>query len=185
MKKQYRTLLGASLSLLACIMLVNEAVPLTVAKISLEEMTSRSNLVIYGTVVSAHSQWEGKAINTYTRVRVQETLKGTDGEFVTVKQMGGRVGDITDEVTGSPELTQGEDVVLFLVEWQGNYWIHSIVLGKFSVVTQKGSLVAYNDFNNVGLIDPVTRREITDPTKKINAFPLESFLNEIRSLSTR
>jgi len=185
MKKQYRTLLGAALSLLACIMLVNEAVPLTVAKISLEEMTARSNLVIYGTVLSAHSQWESKAINTYTRVRVRETLKGTDGEFVTVKQMGGRVGDISDEVTGSPELIQGEDVVLFLVEWQGHYWIHSIVLGKFSIVTQNGNLVAYNDLNNIGLIDPVTNREVVDVSEKINAFPLDSFLNEIRSLSNR
>ena len=61
MKKKYRTLLGAVLSLFACIMLVNKAVPLTVVKINLEEMTARSNLVIYGTVVSAHSQWEGKS----------------------------------------------------------------------------------------------------------------------------
>ena len=99
--------------------------------------------------------------------------------------MGGRVGDITAEVTGSPELIQGEDVVLFLVEWQGSYWIHSIILGKFSVVEQNGDLVAYNDLNNIGLIDPVTRREITDPTKKTNAFPLGSFMNEIRSLSNR
>jgi hypothetical protein len=166
-------------------MLVNEAVPLTVAKISLDRMTLGSNLIIYGTVVSAHSLWEGQAINTYTSIRVKETLKGEGREFITVKQMGGRVGDITDEVTGSPELNQGEDVILFLVDWQGNYWIHSIVLGKFSIVTQNGNLVAYNDLNNVGLIDPVTNREVIDATEKINAFSLDSFLNEIRSLSTR
>ena len=185
MKKQYKTLLAVVLSLLTSIILVNEAVPLTVAKISLDQMTMGSSLIIYGTVVSAHSLWEGQAINTYISIRVNETLKGEGQEFITVKQMGGRVGDITDEVTGSPELKEGEDVILFLVEWQGSYWIHSIVLGKFSIVTQDGILVAYNDLNNVGLVDPVTNHEVTDPTKKTNAFPLDSFLNEIRSLSSK
>jgi hypothetical protein len=185
MNTRYKTLAGVLLSIVMCFVLVNEAVPLTVAKISLQQLTTQSNLIVYGTVGSARSQWEGKAINTYTRVRVRETLKGEDERFVIVKQMGGRVGTIADEVTGSPELKDGEDVVLFLVEWEGNYWIHSIVLGKFSVLTQDGNLVAYNDLNNVGLINPVNGREITDPTQKTNAFPLESFLNEIRSLSSK
>ena len=185
MNNKYRILAGTVLCILGCVLLVNEAVPLTVAKISLQELTAQSNLVIYGTVVSANSQWEGQAINTYTSIRVKETLKGDGQEFVTVKQMGGRVGDITDEVTGSRELKGGEDVILFLVEWKGHYWIHSIVLGKFSVVTQNGNLVAYNDLNNVGLIDPVTNREVIDATEKTNAFPLGSFMGEIRSLSNR
>jgi hypothetical protein len=185
MNHKYSTLAGTVLCILGCVLLVNEAVPLTVAKISLQELTAQSNLVIYGTIVSAHSRWEGQAINTYTSIRVKETLKGEGREFITVKQMGGRVGDISDEVTGSPELKEGEDVILFLVEWKGSYWIHSIVLGKFSIVTQNGSLVACNDLNNVGLIDPVTKREVTDPTKKTNAFPLGSFMNEIRSQSSK
>lgn len=185
MKTPAKLLLAAMLGLAACMVFVSDAIPLTVEKVSLERMAAESNLIVYGTVVTSHSQWEGNVINTYTTIRVHESLKGSAGDFVTVKQMGGRVGDKGDEIPGSPKLKPDEDVVLFLVEWNGNYWIHSIVLGKFSVVTRKGQRVAYNDLNNVGLIDPTTGREVSNITEKINAFPLDSFMSEIRATVNR
>jgi len=164
-----------------CILVVDIATPLTVEKIGLERMTRESNVIIYGRIRSTYSQWEGKNIFTYSSIQVYESPKGWSERTVIVKQTGGKVGDIGLEVDGTPKLNRGEDVVLFLVQWQGHLWIHSIVLGKFSVVREEGDLVAYNDLNNVGLIDPVTKQEIVDPTKKTNHFPLASFMSEIRS----
>ncbi len=166
-------------------LVVATTLSLTVENISLERMTQESHTVVYGTVLSSRTQWEGNNIYTYTTLRVKESLKGEKGSTLTVKQLGGTVGEISQEISGSPTLGRNEDVVLFLVRWQNEYWIHSIVLGKFSVVSEENRLVAFNDLNNIGLIDPVKRQEITRPNEKANHFPLHSFLAEVRSFISK
>ena len=42
-----------------------------------------------------------------------------------------------------------------------------------------------NNLNNVGLVDPVTREEITDPGEKNTHFPLHEFLQQVRSLAVK
>ncbi len=176
----------AGLFLLAGLLcLVHAAVPLTVERISLERLTRSSQLIIRGNVLRSVSRWEDRNIYTYTTVRVLESLKGEAQPEITVKQMGGTVGEISEVISGAPELENGEEVVLFLVDWRDHYWIHSIVLGKFSVVLREGTPVAYNNLNNVGLIDPVTKREITGPSDHVSAFPLAPFMSEIRSYTTQ
>ena len=125
--------------------------------------------------------WEGNNIYTYTQLEVIDPIKGTSGDRLTVKQLGGKVGEDALEVPGSPKLKQGEEVVLFLVRWNDAYWIHSIVLGKFSVKRDQGRVEAINDLNNVGLIDPATGSEITDAAGKINTIPLDLLKAQVRS----
>jgi len=177
--------LALSLAAATCLLAPGIALALTVENISLERMTRESHTIVYGTVLSSHAEWEGKNIYTYTTIQVRESLKGARSASLTVKQLGGTVGDVGQEVSGTPRLRQGEDVVLFLIQWQGAYWVHSIVLGKFSIVKQDGGLVAFNDLNNIGLIDPVTKREITQANQKSNHIPLGRFLDEVRSFVNR
>jgi hypothetical protein len=180
------TQLRAGLFLLAGLLVfVHAAVPLTVERVSLERLTRSSQLIVRGKVLRSISRWEDRNIYTYTTIRVLESLKGGAQPEITVKQMGGTVGEISEVISGAPELQNGEEVILFLVSWKNNYWIHSIVLGKFSVVLENGAPVAYNNLNNVGLIDPVTKREVTGPSARINAFPLVPFVSEIRSYSSQ
>jgi hypothetical protein len=181
MKHHLKWLLGTGAFILVWLAVATEGLSLTVENISLERMARESHAIVYGTALSSYSQWEGKSIFTYTTIRVKESLKGENGATIVVKQMGGHVGDIGQEVSGSPQLHRNEDVVLFLTRWNGSYWIHSIVLGKFSVVSEENGMVAFNDLNNIGLVDPVTRQEITQPNKKLNHIPLQNFLNEVRS----
>jgi uncharacterized protein (UPF0333 family) len=168
-----------------CLLAAGIAFSLTVENISLERMSRESHAIVYGTVLSSYSQWEEKNIYTYTTVRVKESLKGNNGSTITVKQLGGTVGEIGQEVSGSPRLNREEDVVLFLTQSKGAFWIHSIVLGKFSIISENGRQVAFNDLNNIGLIDPVTKEEITQPNQKSNHIPLQNFLGEVRSFNTR
>jgi hypothetical protein len=159
-------------------------VGLTVKKTSVEELTASSQLVLHARVGSSSSQWEDKNIYTYTQIEVIEPIKGSPPERVTVKQLGVRVGQEALEVPGTPRLEQGEEVVLFLVRWNDAYWVHSIVLGKFTVERAEGRAVAVNDLNNVGLIDPATGQEITDAAAKLNAVPLDLLKRQIRSYVT-
>ncbi|MBM2841742.1 MAG: hypothetical protein HW412_2270 [Bacteroidetes bacterium] len=161
------------------------ALSLTVEKLSLERMARESHTIVHGTVLSSYSQWEDKNIYTYTTIRVTESLKGNRGSSITVKQLGGTVGEIGQEISGTPRLHQGEDVVLFLIQWKDALWIHSIVLGKFSVINEGNGPVAFNDLNNIGLVDPVTKQEITQPNQKSNHIPLPNFLGEVRSFVSR
>ena len=175
--------LALSMVIGLCLVVAGIAFSLTVEKLSLERMTRESHTIVYGTAISSYSQWEDKNIYTYTTIRVRESLKGDNSTSIVVKQLGGTVGDAGQEVSGSPKLHQGEDLVLFLIQWKGAYWIHSIVLGKFSVINENNRPVAFNDLNNIGLIDPATREEITQSNQKSNHIPLQSFLSEVRSFT--
>jgi len=181
MRTFHKTLLTCVLGISGLLLIADFARALTVENISLQRLTTESNLIVYGRIESSYSQWEGKTIYTYTTLRVNESLKGEGGSLVTVKQLGGTVGETGLEVPGTPKLIAGEDVVLFLTRWQDQYWIHSIVLGKFSVITTAGETFAYNDLTNIGLIDPVTKREVTAQDAKQNNFPLQSFLATVRT----
>lgn len=170
---------------LATVFIMQVALPLTVEKISLERMTRESGAIVHGRVLSYTSQWEGSNIFTYTKVRVAESLKGDVPTVVTIKQLGGEVGDMASEIPGTPKLRIGEDVVLFLTPWQGHYWIHSIVLGKFTVSSENGREVAVNDLHNIGLIDPMTKKEITDASQRESRFALSEFLTRVRVLAAQ
>lgn len=161
------------------------ATALTVKRATIEELSTESPVVIHGRVLHSSSRWEGGAIYTYTEVKVIDLLKGETGSTVTVKQLGGTVGSDGLDIPGAPKMDQGEEVVLFLVDWKDHYWIHSVVLGMFTVVDDNGARLAINDLNNIGLIDPETGLEITDAASKTNAIPLVRFKEQIRSYSEK
>lgn len=185
MRMLIKTLAAMVLGLAVIICVSDLATSLTVEKISLQKLTDDAVLIVHGRVLSSFSQWEEGNIYTYTAVKVSQVLKGEESATITVKQMGGRVGDIAEEIPGAPTLVRGEEVVLFLVHWRENYWVHSIVLGKFSVIEEQGMKRAVNDLNNVGLIDPATGREVTEVEEKVNSFPLDAFLNHVQLMSRR
>lgn len=83
---------------------------------SVEEMAARSHAVVRGTVVRSEARWDasGRRIQTYTQVRVTESLKGGLSGVVVVRQPGGRVGDLEQLASGAAAFSPGEDVVLFL-----------------------------------------------------------------------
>lgn len=162
--------------------LLNRGFSLTVEYISLDRMTKESQLIVYGKVISQYSIWEDKSIYTYTTIEIYDVLKGNyKSNKVVVKQMGGTVGYISQVVDGTPKLELGKEVVLFLRDWKGAYWIHSIVLGHYNVIVEKGKKFVFNDLNNIGLIDPTTKKLITSPNKIENRFEFTSFVNTVKS----
>ncbi len=166
--------------------LVKNISALTVEYIGLERMTKESQIIVYGRVVSAYSVWEDKSIYTYTTIEIKELIKGEfKSQKIVVKQMGGTVGYISQVVDGTPKLEIGKEVVLFLRDWKGAYWIHSIVLGHFQVYEENGKKFAVNSLNNVGLVDPVTKKLITDVSKLENRFELNTFIQSVKNLAQK
>jgi len=155
---------------------------LTVEYASLEELTVESNSIIYGKVTSTFSQWEDKNIYTYTKIEILNSIKGNQksNNEIIVKQLGGTIGEIGQEVNGSPKLKQNSEVFLFLVNWKNNYWIHSIILGYYEVLEINGEKFAINDFNNVHIIDPQTKKPVQVEDIKTN-YNLNSLISEVKN----
>lgn len=165
---------------------VHQLMALTVELIGLERMTRESQIIIYGKVISSYSVWEDKSIYTYTTIEIKELIKGEyKSQKIVVKQMGGTVGYISQVVDGTPKLEIGKEVVLFLRDWKGAYWIHSIVLGYFQVYEENGKKYAVNSLNNVNLIDPSTKRLITDVSRLENRFELNAFIQYVKILAQK
>jgi len=168
----------------AALVVAVTASALTVKKASVKKLTEDAALIVRGKVVAQTPRWVDGNIFTFVTLAIDEQLKGDyRGKTVVVKNYGGTVGDLGQEVTGAPVFSAGEEVLLLLTFWKGEYMIHSIALGKFSIVQEKGERYAINDLTNVTLVDPATHQEFTSPAEKFNKVKLETLLQQIRAFA--
>jgi len=133
---------------------------IVVEKTTIEELTNSSSLIVYGKIKEKRCFWEGKQINTYLILQVYDVIKGeVSTEEVTIKQMGGTIGAYSDEIDGQPIYEPGNEVVFFLIDWKGNYKIHSIAVGGYSIVKTGGETYAVNKFNDITFNEPLAKRQ--------------------------
>jgi hypothetical protein len=85
-----------------------------VLRASLDEMLRDCPLVFEGVVVDAWSVSSPSGVHTWLRFRVDETLKGTASEALALRFRGGRIGDVVEEVAGSPIPQVGERGIFFV-----------------------------------------------------------------------
>jgi hypothetical protein len=157
---------------------------LTIARATLEELTSESELIIYARVAVSECRWENEAqktISTFADLEILEVIKGQNSVKVTVKQLGGQMGDWGMVISGTPYLQRGDEAIFFLVPHGEYYEIHSIALGLFRIYEDESGLQkVVNDLSNINLIDPRTQSEVT-PGEKVQAFDLRPFVSQIKS----
>jgi hypothetical protein len=182
-------MLSRTLIFISLILLVswNLCYPLTIAQANLEELTSESELIVYARVAVSECRWEDEAlrtISTLADLEVLETIKGQKPEKVTVKQLGGQVGDWGMVISGTPYLRPGDEAIFFLVP-KGEYFeIHSIALGLFRIYQDDtGKQKVVNDLTDIHLINPQTELEVR-PAEKVQAFDLIPFIDQIKSYRT-
>lgn len=83
---------------------------------TIRELTKQANIVFTGTVDDSRSEWneDNTQIYTYVTFSVDELIKGVaPSKKVTIKQLGGTMGDITLYIVGAPGFEKGEEVLLF------------------------------------------------------------------------
>jgi hypothetical protein len=136
----YRTYLAIGFILVAAFFteafLAKEASPLMV-KISLEDLTKRTDLILVGKVKRIECEWNGDStrIFTYVTIAVEIPIKGVSGaEELTIRQLGGTVDSLTLWVSDTPQFKQGEEVLVFLepVE-RAHYSVVGWFQGKFTI----------------------------------------------------
>lgn len=142
-----RRVLGTTLIVMAACL----AWATMVKPMSVEQLSTAASNIVEGQASESWTSWNAThtRIYTYTRVKVSRALKGTPGDTVVVKQVGGSAGGYTQHVAGVQPMQNGENAVLFLrpsVAGDGTMVIVGLMQGHFRVArdSQSGATVVSN-----------------------------------------
>lgn len=118
--------------------------------ISLEQLSTRATLIIYGEVVSNQVKKDEPHghIVTFTEFNIIELIKGNAGDSHTIKQIGGSLkeSNIRLRIHGVPEFVTGKEYVVFLPEKSQRGFSSPLGLhqGAFSVESINGEKIVSN-----------------------------------------
>ena len=129
------------------------ALPLSASqfiKLSFDQVAREATYIVRGDVEQVWSAWDEshEVIFTYAMVRVNRYFgESTGPDVLVVREAGGTVGDYTQEAIGFPMIRRGENVVLFLSQWDdsSDFRIHAFNQGKFLVRMRNGVEVLVED----------------------------------------
>jgi hypothetical protein len=127
----------------------------TLARMSVDDLTHSAGAVARLRCVAHESRWDRGEIWTFTRFAVIESWKGSLPTHVTIRLLGGHVGELTSIVPGVPRFEPGDEAVLFLettragdfsvTGWtQGTFRIHRAGAGQELVTQQTAAYTAYD-----------------------------------------
>ncbi|HYC62858.1 MAG TPA: hypothetical protein VEK79_25180 [Thermoanaerobaculia bacterium] len=133
-------------SLILVSLLLALAVPLSASQfkeMSFDEVATESQYIVRGHVVDTWSAWDDshEVIFTYATLRVSRYFGEVAGpDTLVVREVGGTVDGYTQEAIGFPAIRRGENVVLFLSQWEdsADYRIHAFNQGKYLVRQRQG-----------------------------------------------
>lgn len=134
-----------ALSLIAFLLIVS-AMPLSASQFidqAFDDVARGATYIVRGSVVDTWSAWndDHDVIFTYATVRVSRYFGERAGpDTLLVREVGGTVDGYTQEAIGFPAIRRGEQVVLFLTEWENStdLRIHAFNQGKY-LVRQRGN----------------------------------------------
>lgn len=180
-----RSLTLASLATVALgIGLADRADATVVKALTLAEKCAIAPIVVHGLVERVETEWEvpGATLETRVTVKVIEGLKGDAkaGARIIVRQAGGTLGEVTQQIPGTSTFEPGEEAVLFL-EPVGPYLVElGIGIGKYAVDGTGQKLVTHAP-EVAGARQDERGRMIVTPLVPMTPEPLASFLKKVRS----
>jgi len=154
------------------------ALATTVQKLTLQDLAKKSDSIVMARVDDAVASWDAghKEIYTFITLNVLQPVKGNQGATtITLRQLGGTVGNIASVVPGMPSFRKGEEVVVFLTQKDaaGYPWVMGLEQGKYTVTTGKnGVKMVRNDLAGTELLS-VNGKHVdstTAPDQPLNAF---------------
>ena len=114
--------------------------------------------------VANSSAWDDGEIWTFTSFAVEDAWKGAPSgaaQRLTVRLLGGSVGNLSSTVSGVPRFRPGEEVILFLQPTaRGDYSIVSWVQGTFRIHRdgRSGVEIVVQDTAAFDTYDPATQQ---------------------------
>jgi hypothetical protein len=159
----------------------------TVLPISEEELAKRATVIFTGSVQDVHSAYEPdhSMIYTYIQVGITQSLKGEPREgTITLRQMGGTVGEETVILSGGPDFEPSDRVLLFAgpLGRTGYYGVLGTFYGKYDIGTDPatGRDTVTGPSFEVDHVDAATLQALPHRDRPRPIY-LDDFLSEIRS----
>lgn len=117
-----------------------QAGALTLAAMPLDELTRTATLVVRARCLDRQvTRGADGRIESRARFEVLEAAKGHAPSVVTVRQLGGRIGDTELVVPGAPLSEPGDEAVLFLEPYDGDVvGVVGLALGYLPVAVVPG-----------------------------------------------
>src|SRR5687768_3441081 len=130
--------------------------------LSIEQMAVEAACVVRGKVQSTHAAWDTahERIYTYTEIEILDVMHSPSAlpKKVTVRTLGGEVGEVGMKVSGTEKFTPNEEVVVFLRNDPGAenaYQVVGMSQGKFSLLREaKGRVIAVPSTEGLALARP-------------------------------
>jgi hypothetical protein len=180
--------LTLSLSLMAMAAPVRASLVLA---LDLPTMVSRADHVAVVDVTSVKSDWDAnhEQILTTIDMVVVESWKGgaPTGAHLTVVQLGGTVGDLTQTVHGMTRFVPGERAVVFLAGRADHASVVGMAQGKRQVRldTATGRFLVHAPDRAGATFIKTTPASATAPVFENRARPLDDLRTDVRSLATK
>jgi hypothetical protein len=150
-----------ALFLVALALLAVVANATTLARMRFEELARQATAIVRVRCLGAHSRWENGEIWTETRFEVVEQTKGSLPGIVTVRMLGGSVGNLHSRVEGIPSFHAGEEAYVFLWNRAGEpLRVLGWSQGTFRIVrgARTGVETVTQDSAATPIFDPSTRQ---------------------------
>ena len=103
-----------------------------IVPVGFHRMSTSAHTIVAGMVRSRHTYWDQGRIYTDITLETMEFLKHPDADRpqeIVVTLLGGEVGDTRMDVSGSPTLFKGQEVVLFLMRHNEKYTVFGLSYG--------------------------------------------------------
>ncbi|MGD0401729.1 MAG: hypothetical protein ABSB66_00910 [Candidatus Acidiferrales bacterium] len=162
-------------ALCVCLLACAGIAPTTLSHMSVAKLTRVSSLILRARCVENYTAWDAGEIWTFTTYEPTEVWKGSAQARVRVRLLGGRLGNLTSNVSGVPRFRAGEDVVLFLAPTtRGDFSVVSWVQGTFRIRHDQrtGEDRVTQDSASFDTFDPSTRQFTASGIRDL---PLQEF----------
>ena len=155
--------------LLGVFALTNSLKALSVIPPSFPELVANAEQVVRIKVTKVSSRWDvssqGPVIRTYVECEPLRTLKGVVPAVLTLRFLGGRVGDEAMTVVDMPRLDEGQTYIVFLAQnGEAMCPLVSAGHGSYPIVTDTATQVqhvARSNFQRLRAVDDVETPVVT------------------------
>ena len=148
-----------SLRALALALVSASALASVVIHETFEEMARRVPVIVRGHVNRSVAAWDDEkhTIWTWTEFTVTDPIKGKPGSIVLIKQPGGELDGIGQQVGGAATFNEGDDCLLFLERAPHEntaFMVTGMSAGKILMTQWRGLPAAMRDTSGIAFARP-------------------------------
>ena len=154
-------------------------------KLTLSDMTGRAEHVLVGRVERSDSKfapgYDGVII-TEVQIRCHRSIRGAkEGTLLTVRHLGGAVGELGQKVFGEASYQVGEEVVILAELREGALYSVGMAQGKLHIDRSTGTPRVQVDLGGAELVAPTG----LDAVPTAQGVPLETLIGQLNDLVRR